>query len=455
MENDHSTPPATARTSRGFTRTVYFFGALGELMFGYDIGVIGVALLFISREMNLSPVSQGLVVSALLAGAALGVGCAGVLSDRFGRRPLLIAMAAVFALGGLAGALAPSVAALIAARVVMGVGVGASAVVVMVYLAELAPAEHRGRIAGLGQLMVVCGIFLAFGVDYLLEPWGAWRWMIGLSAVPSVVLLAGLLAMPESPRWLIQAGRIAEARRVLQRMGRGGRADREIAAIQAASAAARASVETASGKSAPGLGRALLACTGLAVLVQLLGVNTIIYYAPTVLMQVGFGQKGAVIANLGIGVVNILVTVVALQLIDRLGRRRLLLTGSVLMTAAMLLLTAAGFSDGTGGWGMLAGMLMFLAAFALSWGACVRVLISELLPQHVRGAVMGYVLVLNWAANFGVGLLFPVMLAHLGMGLTFLVFAGMGALSFGFVHRFVPETNGRTLEEIQALFLRS
>jgi len=450
-ETISSNRPAPVPASRSFARSVYFFGALGELMFGYDIGVIGVALLFITREMHLTPFTQGLVVSSLLAGAAVGVGFAGVLSDRYGRRPLLLAMAAVFAAGGLAGALAPSISWLIVARAVMGVGVGASAVVVMVYLAEIAPTEHRGRIAALGQFMLVCGILLAYGVDYLLEPWGAWRWMIGLSVPPSVLLFAGLLVMPESPRWLVQAGRAGEARAVLQRLGQGDRAEAEIAAIEAAKTSG---VSVGRVFSDRGLRRALIACIGLAILVQFLGVNTIIYYAPPVLIQVGFAQKGAVAANLGIGAINVIVTVLALRLIDRLGRRRLLLAGSVAMTLAMLLLGSAGSSDHADRWLMLAGMLVFLAAFALSWGACVRVVISELLPQSVRGTVMGGVLVLNWVANFSVGMLFPLMLLHLGTGLTFLVFAAMGITSFGFVLRFVPETKGRTLEEIQASFLQ-
>ncbi|MBP7143389.1 MAG: sugar porter family MFS transporter [Opitutaceae bacterium] len=450
-----TSPAQTPPSSKRFTRSVYFFGALGELMFGYDVGVIGVALLFISPEMNLTPFSQGLVVSALLAGAAVGVGCSGVLSDRFGRRPLLLAMSALFVVGGIGGGLAPSTLWLIAARGVMGLGVGASAVVVMVYLAELAPTEHRGRIAALGQFMLVCGILLSYIVAYLLQPWEAWRWMIGISAVPSLILFIGLLAMPESPRWLVQAGRPAEARTVLQRIGQGSRADTEIAAMQQSIMATQAAA-MGMGRilSSPGLRRALVACCGLAVLVQLLGVNTIIYYAPTVLIKVGFAQKGAVVANLGIGATNVAMTVLALSLLDRVGRRRLLLIGSVLMTLAMVFLGGAGSAQAASGWLMLAGMLTFLGAFAMSWGACVRVVISELLPQQVRGAIMGYVLVLNWAANFSVGLLFPLLVARLGAGPTFFAFAAMGALSLVFVFRFVPETKGQTLEEIQASLQR-
>ena len=447
-----------ARGTRRFTRVVYFFGALGELMFGYDVGVIGVALLFISRELHLTPFAQGVVVSALLAGAAVGVGAAGVLADRFGRRPMLIATALVFSIGGLVGALAPSVAVLVAARVIMGAGVGASAVVVMIYLVELAPTSDRGRISALGQLMVVSGILLAYVVDYLLAPWGAWRWMIGFSVVPSIVLLIGLWFLPESPRWLVQVGRIGQARAILTRIGRSATADAEIAAMKESTTLETGQPTELAGRlklfSDPGARRGLVAALGLAVFVQLLGVNTIIYYAPTILMQVGFGQNGAIIANLGIGVINVAVTALALSTIDRFGRRRLLLAGTVVMTLAMLALGAIGAFPLAGGaiaaWITLAAMLVFLASFAMSWGLCTRVVISELLPQRVRGTAMGLVLVLNWTANFCVGLLFPVMLAHLGQALTFLTFAAVGAVALGFVTWRVPETKGRTLEEIQS-----
>jgi len=439
---------------RGFPFLAYLFGALGELMFGFDTGVIGVAMLFISKDLTLSATQQGIVVSSLLAGAAVGVGVSGALADRYGRRPLMIVMAAVFTLGGLAGAVAPTYGLLVAARAVMGLGVGASAVVVMVYLSEVAPAAHRGRIASLGQLMVVTGTLLAYVVDYLLSPAGAWRWMIGISVVPSVILLVGLLFLPESPRWLAQHGRREQALRVLARLGRGATATAELAEIVSE---ARAVTESwgrrVARMLAPRFRRTLFACLGLAALVQFLGVNTIIYYAPTTLTTVGFGESGAIAANLGVGALNVVVTIVALGLMDRFGRRRLLLVGSLGMTAAMgflaLVGAVAGIGTGASAWLTLLGMLVFLASFAMSWGMCVRVVISELLPTDIRGSAMGLVLVFNWAANFVVSLLFPIMLAHLGGAATFGIFTGVGVLSVLFVLTLVPETRGRTLEQIQ------
>lgn len=413
------------RSSPVHPRAAYFFGALGELMFGYDTGVIGAALLFITPEFHLTAFTQGLTVSSLLAGATVGVGCAGFLADRHGRRPVILAMAGVFIAGGLAGALAPTLGWLITARLVMGLGVGASAVVVMVYLTEIAPTAQRGRIAALGQLMVVLGIFSAGVAGYLLAPAAAWRWMIGLSVPPSLLLFVGMWFMPESPRWLTDRAATEPAPRSPWRTRFSAALDSRIR---------------------PGL----IGAAGLAIFVQLLGLNAIIYYAPTVLIRVGFGQSSALAANLGIGAVNVLLTLYALTAIDRVGRRRLLLGGSAVMTVAMALLALAIANPSRGGaWVTVGAMLLFQGAFSLSWGVCVRVVISELLPQRVRGTAMGLVLVLNWLANFGVGLAFPSLLTGFGQRGTFLGFAALGALSYGFVRRWVPETKARSFEEIQ------
>jgi sugar porter (SP) family MFS transporter len=438
-----------------FITMVYFFGALGELMFGFDTGVIGVALLFIKKEMKLSAVLQGWVVSSLLLGAAVGVGCAGILSDRFGRRPVLRMMAAIFALGALGAAFSSNVGWLIFFRCIMGLGVGASAVVVMVYLAEIAPTEHRGRIASLGQLMVVCGILLSYLLDYALSPDAAWRWMIGLGFVPSAILFLGLFYLPESPRWLVKQNRTSEAAAVLRRMGR-SRPESEIREIEAIEAqqvkrSLGAALQELTG---PGLRLALIAALGLAILTQFMGINSIIYYAPTTLVTVGFGQTASIIANVGIGALNVIVTVIALSLVDRAGRRRLLLLGCIGMVLAMVILgiTMLALPHGNGAVAAvtLLCLLLFVISFGMSWGVCVRVVISELLPLNVRGSAMGLVLVFNWLANFLVSLIFPIALASVGIAAVFLTFAVLGIMSFFFVLGLVPETKGRSLEKIEA-----
>jgi SP family sugar:H+ symporter-like MFS transporter len=440
------------------TIVAFFFGALGELMFGYDTGVIGVALLFIKPQFHLTPILQGWVVSSLLLGAAVGVGVGGILSDRVGRRPALMGMAVTFTVGALLAALAPGVPWLVLGRLVMGLGVGCSAVVVIVYLAELAPTERRGAIASLGQLMVVCGILLAYLVDYGLAPARAWRWMVGVSVIPSVILLLGLLYLPETPRWLVKRGRPAEAAAVLARLGR-RHPEAELREIQRIDAiesgrAVRGLGAALRELAGPALRPALVAAVGLAVFVQLMGINSIIYYAPTTLVSVGFGQTAAIVANLGIGTLNVVVTLVAIAVIDRVGRRPLLLLGCAGMCLSMLALGANALLAARGSreaaWVTLICLAAFVGFFGVSWGACVRVMISELLPLDVRGSAMGLVLVLNWVANFGVGLLFPVVLAAFGVSGVFLIFAGIAVVAFLFVLGLIPETKGRSLERIEA-----
>lgn len=448
-------PQSPSDTGRRFIIMVYFFGALGELMFGFDSGVIGVALLFIKKEWSLSPALQGWVVSSLLLAAAVGVGCAGMLSDRFGRRPVLKVMAAIFALGALGCAFSPDVSWLIFFRCVMGLGVGASAVVVMVYLAELAPTEHRGKITALGQLMVVSGILISYIVDYVLSPSSAWRWMIGLGFVPSAILLLGLFFLPESPRWLVKKGRNTEAATVLRRMGR-AQPEVELQEIETMEAqqvkrSLGAALRELTG---PGLRLVLIATLGVAILTQFMGINSIIYYAPTMLVAVGFGQTASIIANIGIGAINVVVTVISLSIIDRVGRKRLLLLGCVGMVVVMIILgiTTLIFPHGSSIVAVvtLLCLLLFVVSFGMSWGVCVRIVISELLPLSIRGSAMGLVMVFNWLANFLVGLIFPILLASAGIGIAFLTFAGIGIIAFFFVLGLVPETKGRSLETIEA-----
>jgi sugar porter (SP) family MFS transporter len=446
---------ASLTAGRRFTFLVYFFGALGEFMFGFDTGVIGVALLFIKKDMHLSPFLQGWVVSSLLLGAAIGVGYAGVLSDRYGRRPVLKVMAIVFILGAIGAALSPDVGWLIFSRFVMGLGVGASAVVVMVYLAEMAPTEMRGKIASLGQMMVVCGIMAAYLVDYGLSPLSAWRWMVGLGAIPSLILFIGLFFLPESPRWLVKQGRIQEAVAVFRRMGRAQPETelREIEAIEAQQLK-RSFWEVLRELTGPGLRVALIATLGLSMLSQFMGINSIIFYAPTTLVSVGFGQTASIIANFGIGALNVLVTIIALSIIDRVGRKRLLLVGCVgmVVTMAILGITTLTLPHGSSvvATMTLVCLSLFVVSFGISWGVCMRVVVSELLPLNVRGTAMGLVLVFNWLANFLVGLVFPVALAATGISIVFFVFAGIGILAFFFVLGLVPETKGRSLEQIEA-----
>jgi MFS transporter, SP family, sugar:H+ symporter len=440
-------------------RKIFFFGALGGLLFGYDTGVISGAILFITKDFGLSPFMQGAVVAALLLGAMVGAALAGPGSDRLGRRRLIMIAAITFTIGALGAAAAPSEATLVLARFVIGLAVGSAALVVPLYLSEIAPTEIRGRIASLNQLMIVVGILAAFIVNAILASSGDWRLMLGLAAVPSLVLLLGVPSMPETPRFLVRQGEEGEAREVLEEVTpdharREDRPQQKIEEIREVDEHEEGGLSVLrEGWVRP----ALVVAIGLAVLQQLIGINTIIYYAPTTLTSVGFGSEGAIYANLVIGVLNVGMTIVAIRIIDHVGRKPMLLAGLVGMVTSLAVLgiasevlakpNSAGDPAAVITLICLAG---FIVSFAATWGPVVWVMLPEVLPLRVRGAAMGVAVFGNWFANFLVSQSFPIMLNKWGAGPVFLGYAVIGALSFIFVKALVPETKGRSLEEIEA-----
>ncbi|MFG2288056.1 sugar porter family MFS transporter [Streptomyces sp. NPDC048595] len=436
---------------------IWVFGALGGILWGYDTGVISGAMLFIKNDIALTPLLEGLVVSGLLVGAMLGAGLSGRLSDSWGRRRLILAASGVFILGTLGASLATGAGWLIAFRFVIGAGVGIASVVVPLYLTELAPKHVRGGLTSLMQLLVTVGIFVAYVTDYLLAGAGAWRWMIGLGVVPAAILALGILTQPESPRWLVGKGRVEEARTVLTRLrGDAGAAGEELAEIERAERTEREQSEplTLRALVSPRL-RPVFAAGMLLVLFQnFVGINTIIYYAPTLLTDIGFGSDGAILANVGIGLLNMLMTLPAMGLIDRKGRRPLLLAGALGMCAAMVLLAVTHLSGL--GYGpllsalTLSGIALYIASFAVSWGPVQWVMLPELFPMRIRAAAVGLCVLFNWLFNMVVALVFPSLLHAWGAGANFLFFAGTTLLAYLFVQRLLPETKGRSLEEIEA-----
>jgi sugar porter (SP) family MFS transporter len=443
-------------------RKIFFFGALGGLLFGYDTGVISGAILFVTKDFGLSPFMQGAIVAALLLGAMVGAGLAGPLSDRMGRKRLIMIAAIVFTVGALGAAAAPSAWPLVAARFVIGLAVGSAALVVPLYLSEIAPTELRGRIASLNQMMIVIGILAAFIVNAILASSGDWRLMLGLAAVPSLILLGGMFSMPETPRFLVHHGEEGEAREVLEEVRQDGseedHPDRKIEEIREVD-------EEHGGIRALFQERwvrpALVVAIGLAVFQQLIGINTIIYYAPTTLTSVGFKPEDAIYLNLIIGVLNVAMTIVAIRIIDRVGRKPMLLAGLVGMVLSLAVLGVAsevlakpnspGDPAAIITFICLAG---FIVSFAATWGPAVWVLLPEVLPLRVRGAAMGVAVCLHWFANFLVSQSFPIMLDKWGAGPVFLGYAAIGVLAFIFVKALVPETKGRSLEEIEAALQR-
>jgi sugar porter (SP) family MFS transporter len=437
-------------------RMIYFFGALGGVLFGYDTGVISGALLFIPNDFKLTPFLQGAIVAGLLLGAMIGAAFAGRLSDRLGRRRLIIIAAVVFTIGALLAALAPTVWVLIAARVTIGLAVGSAALVVPLYLSEIAPTEVRGAITSLNQLMIVCGILAAFVVNAILASSGDWRLMLGLAAVPSIILLVGMLFMPETPRYLVHAGEEETAHKVLEDLPGDERPEERIGEIREVDSEEEGQTGLAALWQAKWVRPALLVATGLAVFQQLVGINTIIYYAPTTLTNVGFAKTSAIYANLIIGVINVGMTVIAIKIIDRVGRKPMLFAGVAGMVASLLVLgislSALPTPHHPGDPAAIITLVClttFIASFAATWGPVVWVMIPEVLPLSVRGTAMGVAVFGNWAANFAVSQTFPPLLKALGPGTVFLGYAALGLLAGVFVKAFVTETKGRSLEEIE------
>lgn len=460
MRGNAATRHEGAPRGGGEHRYVVFVAAvaaLGGLLFGYDTGVIGGALLFVTDDFALSPFLQGVVVSFLLVGAVVGALVGGPLSDRIGRRRLMLAAAVVFVLGAVAAALAPNAAVLVLARFVLGLGVGVGSLVVPLYISEMAPAEVRGALVTLNNLMITVGITLSFLAGYALAPVEGWRWMFALATLPALILGMGMLLLPESPRWLFKRGRIGEARAVLSRTRHEAAVEAEIREIQEIE---RLSSERAGFGEllAPYVRPALVVGVGLAVFQQVTGINTVIYYAPTILESTGLGAASSILATFGVGLMLVAMSIVAIVLLDRVGRRPLLLWGLVGMAVSLALLGAAFALPGLSGLVSIAAtvcLALFVGSFAVSLGPVFWLMISEIYPLRIRGTAASVATMANWGSNFAVSLTFPLLLATLGATTSFWFYGVICVLAWVFSYFLVPETKGRSLEEIEADLRRS
>jgi sugar porter (SP) family MFS transporter len=439
----------------GTNRFVYVaaaISAMGGLLFGYDTGIISGALLFIADDFALSDNLQQAVVGALLLGAVLGALGGGPLSDRLGRRRSILVAAVVFALGSVASALAPGTAVLIISRFLLGIAIGFAAMVVPVYIAEISPSRSRGLLVSLNQFLITVGILLSYGVSYLLADAAAWRWMLGLGLVPAVVLLVGMAFLPESPRWLIGQSRRDEARSILERTeDPDADVDEKIREIEGQERA-----EAGTGYRelfTPRLRPALTVGVGTAVVNQLVGVNAIIYYAPTILSDAGFEDSSAILATVGIGVVNVLLTLVALTTIDRVGRRPLLLIGTSGVTLSLFVLGGVYLlpeQSGIASYILVGGLLVYIASFAASLGICIWLLNSEVYPLEVRGKGSAAGGITHWVLDLIISSTVLTLINTITATGTFWLYGAFGIIGILFFYRLVPETKGRSLEEIEA-----
>ncbi len=439
--------------STGFVILAAIFAAVGGLLFGYDTAAISGAVIFIKQQFSLSTFPEELVVGMVLVGAATAALGGGRLSDWLGRRATLMLTSVIFIIGALICAFSGSFQILLVGRTIVGLGIGLASTTVPVYISEVSPPQARGWQVSLFQLAITIGILVAYVVDYAFAGSGGWRWMLGLAAVPGLILGLGMIYLPESPRWLAKHGQAEKALKILGRIRGGSNVDAEFQEIQGT-----LSHDEEHGKWSellrPAVRPALIVGIGLAVFQQITGINTVIYYAPTILQSAGISSaSGAILATAGIGVVNVVMTLVSMWLIDRMGRRPLLLIGTAGIIVSLAVLGFAFLRPG----GSLARvavvtLMVYVASFAISLGPIFWLLIAEIYPLKIRGMAEGTAAASNWAANLLVSLTFLSLVQGLGPTRTFWLYALFGVGAWIFSYYLVPETKGRTLEQIERSF---
>lgn len=428
------------------------FSALGGLLFGYDTGVISGAILFIRSEFMLTTFEVELVISAVLMGCMGGAFCAGYISDRLGRRRVLIFAALLFTIASLVTALAENVTWLVTGRIFIGIAIGFSSMITPLYVSEISPYKIRGGLVSLNQLAITVGILLSYIVGYYFSDTGNWRYMLGFAAIPSIVFGVGMLFLPESPRWLYIKGKKEKAYQILESIHGEIAAKKEVSEIEEnMNLDQKKPIEwTAWFK------RVLIIGVGLAVFQQLTGINTVIYYAPIIFEFAGVQTAtNAIFATGIIGLVNVLATIVALFLMDKAGRRTLLLVGLTGMTISLGVLGFAfHYSHVTTylGWITLISLVVYVASFAISLGPVFWLLISEIYPLPIRGRAMSIATFFNWTANLLVSLTFLSLIDVFGQSGTFWFYGILSVIAWIFSYYLVPETKNKTLEQIERQF---
>ncbi len=432
-----------------FVLRLALVAALGGFLFGYDTGVISGALPFIGKDLGGGEFNEQAFVGSLLIGAVVGAVLSAYSADVLSRRRTKIISGSIYVVGALGSAFSQTAPELIAARFVLGVSVGTASFVSPMYISELAPKRIRGGVTSFNQLMIVSGIMAAYLVNWALkDATDNWRWMLGLGALPGLALAIGMYFQPFSPRWLVEQDREQEAREVLARVrGSEDEADEELEEIKEAAKETGGLRELWRPQVRP------LVAVGLALAVaqQLIGVNTVIYYAPTILKFTGLSTNSAITQALSVGITNVIFTIVAILLLDRVGRRPLLIVGTAgcVVSLAMLgVFFASGSLQHSASWLALVCLIAYIASFAVGLGPVFWLMISEIFPLRVRSSAMSVSTVGNWSANFLVSSFFLTLVGAISREGTFWLYAGFGVLALIFFLARVPETKGRSLEEI-------
>ncbi|MCA1041145.1 sugar porter family MFS transporter [Bacillus infantis] len=448
------------KISSGF---IYFFGAFAGILFGYDIGVMTGALPFLQSDWNLQNEAGaiGWITSSVMLGAIFGGALAGQLSDRLGRRKMILISAVIFVAGSILSGIAPhdGILFLIVARVLLGLAVGAASALVPAYMSEMAPARLRGRLSGINQTMIVSGMLLSYIVDFLLKDLPetmAWRLMLGLAAIPAVILFFGMLRLPESPRFLIKNNKLDEARRVLSyiRVNK-QEIDTEIKHIQDAAQEERKASQKASwGTLFSNKYRYLLiAGVGVAAFQQFQGANAIFYYIPLIVENAtGHAASSALMWPIIQGVILVLGSLVFLLIADKFNRRTLLTVGGTIMGLSFILPAVLNvLLPNADPMMMVVFLSIYVALYSFTWAPLTWVIVGEIFPLAIRGRASGLASSFNWIGSFLVGLLFPIMTANMAQEAVFAIFGIICILGVVFIRTSVPETRGRSLEEIEKI----
>lgn len=460
MTNDAASAPSSPPPFEGslpYILLLTVVAALGGLLFGYDTAVIAGAIDYLQEKFALSPGMKGWTTSNILLGCAVGAAFAGPLSDAFGRKRILILAAVFFAVSAVWSAIPNTLTEFIFARFLGGLAVGAAAIVSPLYIAEIAPAHLRGRLVALQQIAIISGMVVVSIVNWIIALQGdhtwnvesGWRWMFGSETLPALLFLLCLLAVPESPRWLLKRGRETDALYVLTRLGGRLRAVWEAAEIRRAIAEETGRLDELL---RPGYRRLLLIAIILAILQQVTGINAIVYYTPTIFRSSGSTDAWALFWTIITQAVNLGFTLIAIAIVDRLGRRPLLLLTSAAMGVSLVLLGAAFYAGLPQLW-VVAFVLLYMASFAVGMGPVVWVVLAEIFPTRTRGLAMGLATVALWLADFLITQTAPMMYAAWGPAFAFWSYAVMCVVCLVFVSVFLPETKGKTLEEIEHMFL--
>ena len=440
------TSPHGSTSGRGTVVLTAMIAALGGLLFGFDTSVISGAMLFLRADFHISDTQLEFAVGAALAGALVGAACAGYCTDRWGRRWMLLITAVGFGVFSVLTALAAGLLSFSVARFFVGACIGIASLAVPLYISEMAPARIRGALVSLNQLAITVGIGVAYFVDYAFASSESWRWMFASAVLPAAVLLIGMFFLPESPRWLARKGFREEALENFRRLGRGEEAEAELAEVE------NALQEEQEGFGIlfqPGFRIAVLVGIGLAIFQQITGVNTIIYYSPAILQMSGYpSAKAAILAAAIIGMANVVITLISMALVDRLGRRFLLLLSTGGMGLSLILIGAA-FYQKAAGTVVFYEIVAYILSFGIGLGPVMWLLISEIYPTKIRGKAMSLATLSVWGSNWLVAVTFLSLVNHAGPAKTFWLYACTCVAAFVFCYVLVPETKGRSLEAIE------